>query len=109
LIAHLDPVELAAWRADPAREPPLVIDVREPWELAACAFDDDVLHIPLGELPHRVDELPRDRDLVVLCHHGVRSVHAVAYLVHAGFGRVYNLRGGVAAWADDVDPAMPRY
>jgi rhodanese-related sulfurtransferase len=53
--------------------------------------------------------LPRDRDIVVICHHGRRSLHAAMWLAREGFARVYNLRGGVAGWADQVDPAMPRY
>jgi rhodanese-related sulfurtransferase len=108
LINQLSPRELAGWREDATREPPLVVDVREPWELAVCRLDDAV-SIPLGQLPTRARELPHGRDLVIVCHHGIRSLHAAAWLVRAGFGPVHNLRGGVAAWADEVDPAMPRY
>jgi rhodanese-related sulfurtransferase len=62
----------------------------------------------LRALPQAIDELPRERDIVV-CHHGIRSFHAAAWLKRAGFDRVHNLRGGVAAWADKVDAAMKRY
>ncbi len=85
-----------------------MLDVREPWELAICSIRD-ARGIPLGELGRRIDELPRDRPIVCVCHHGGRSQHAAMLLRNAGLGDVYNLRGGVAGWADEVDPSMPRY
>lgn len=108
MITQLAASELAAWREDAAREPPLVIDVREPWEYRFCHIAG-TLSIPLGELPARARELPHGRELVAVCHHGVRSLHAAGWLLRAGFPRVHNLRGGIAAWATDVDPTMPRY
>jgi rhodanese-related sulfurtransferase len=108
LIAQIDPAELAAWRQDAGREPPLVVDVRERWEFDYCRIDDS-RSLPLHALSQAVDDLPHERDIVVVCHHGVRSFHAAAWLKQAGFARMYNLRGGVAAWADEVEPAMKRY
>lgn len=108
MIEQLSPAELASWRDDPSREPPLVLDVREPWELSLCRLEPS-LAVPLGTLPQALDELPRDRAIVLLCHHGVRSMHAAAWLARNGFSRLHNLRGGIAAWADQVEPAMPRY
>ena len=108
MIRELAPAELCRWRADPARTAPLVVDVREPWELERCALSDSV-HLPMHELPARLGELPRGRDVVVVCHHGVRSRFAAQYLAGAGLGPVWNLTGGVAAWSDDVDPSLPRY
>jgi len=108
LIPELEPRELAEWQRDANREPPLLLDVREPWEHEVCRIDGAKL-VPLRSLPAVVDELPRDRDIVVVCHHGRRSLHAAIWLVRSGFERVQNLRGGVAAWADQVDPAMRRY
>ena len=108
MIREIAPAELAVWRADGNREPPVVVDVREPWELACCALPD-VVHVPMREVPGRVGELPRERDVVVVCHHGVRSLQVARYLVRLGFDTVWNLTGGMAAWADQVDPAMPRY
>jgi rhodanese-related sulfurtransferase len=108
LIADVEPAALAAWRSDAGREPPFVLDVREPWEVALCRIEDSVA-VPLQALPHAIAKLPRDRDIVVVCHHGVRSLHAAQWLARAGFARVRNLRGGIAAWADAVEPSMARY
>lgn len=108
MIRELAPAELHRWRADPSRAAPLVVDVREDWELERCALPGSV-HVPMRELPARVGELPRGRDLVVVCHHGVRSRFAARFLAGAGFAAVFNLTGGVAAWADDVDPTLARY
>ena len=108
MIRDLDPAELARWRADEGRKPPLVVDVREPWEVERCALPG-IVHVPMRELPARIGELPRERDVVVVCHHGVRSRQVAHYLVRLGYMAVWSLTGGVAAWADQVDPAMPRY
>ena len=108
MIAEIGPAELHAWCCDPGREPPLIVDVREPWEFAYCRIDGS-RSVPLQTLPAALDELPRDRELVVVCHHGARSLHAAAWLARAGFDRVRNLRGGLSAWADQVDPGMKRY
>lgn len=94
--------------SDAGQEPPFLLDVREPREFEYCRIEGSVL-IPLGELPRRADELPRERHIVVICHHGNRSMHAAMFL-QQNFGlNVANLQGGVAAWARDVDPAMKQY
>jgi rhodanese-related sulfurtransferase len=108
LIRQIAPAELAAWRADAARPAPVVVDVRETWEFERCRIDG-ALSIPLAQLPGRRDELPGDRDLVMVCHHGHRSQHAAMWLAQNGFASVHNLRGGVEAWALEVDIGMPRY
>jgi rhodanese-related sulfurtransferase len=108
LIPQLAPAELARWRADAARAAPVLVDVREPWEFAHCRIEDSI-SIPLGHLTTRLAELPRNRDLVLVCHHGSRSQHAAMLLAQRGFASVHNLRGGVEAWALEVDPAMQRY
>ncbi|MBT9566977.1 MAG: sulfurtransferase [Thiobacillus sp.] len=87
---------------------PVLLDVREPWEWNLCRLPGAVL-IPMHELPSRIEELNKTAETVVICHHGVRSYHAARYLETTGFENVINLSGGVAAWADEVDPAMPRY
>ena len=86
----------------------LLLDVREEDEVALCALPDHV-HIPMNLIPLRHNELPDDRLIVVYCHHGVRSLHVAMYLADAGFEHVINLKGGINAWALEVDPTMPRY
>ncbi|OZA22041.1 MAG: sulfurtransferase [Hydrogenophilales bacterium 17-64-11] len=105
-MRQLRPAELAAHLR--AGHAPVLLDVREPWEWNLCHLPDAIL-IPMHELPARLQELDKDAETVVICHHGVRSYHAARYLETLGFGDVVNLSGGVAAWADEVDPAMPRY
>jgi len=108
LIPQLAPAEVAQWRADASRAAPVLVDVREPWEFAHCRIEGSV-SIPLGQLPARLEELPADRDLVLVCHHGSRSQHAAMFLAQRGYPSVHNLRGGVEAWAVDVEPGMKRY
>lgn len=96
------------WLHNPSRPRPLLLDVREPWEYALCQIADSQL-LPLQELPQRCNELSGERAIVVICHHGMRSQQAAHFLEDAGFARLYNLSGGIAAWAAQVDPAMPRY
>ena len=85
-----------------------LIDVREPHEYEIAQIKGAKL-IPLGELPQRIAELPRDREIVVHCHAGVRSAHAVMLLEKAGFARTANLAGGIEAWSVEIDPTVPRY
>jgi adenylyltransferase/sulfurtransferase len=91
-----------------ARGDVAVVDVREPYELAICRIDG-ALAIPLGDLPHRLHELPRDVDLVLVCRVGARSAQAAAFLRANGFPRARNLQGGLLAWIDQVDPSQPKY
>jgi rhodanese-related sulfurtransferase len=88
--------------------PPLVLDVREDWERAAARLPD-TLDIPMMEIPQRLAELPRDRDIVVMCHGGVRSMKVARFLAQSGFSQVANLTGGIHAWACDVDPSTGTY
>jgi adenylyltransferase/sulfurtransferase len=84
-----------------------VLDVREPHEYQICNINGHL--IPLGDLPKRVNELDSSREIVAHCRSGVRSAKAVAFLQQAGFKKVHNLAGGILAWADRVDPRMPKY
>lgn len=87
---------------------PLLLDVREPHETALCKIADSVL-MPLGEIRARLNELPHDREIIVICHHGMRSQHAGMLLENAGFPRITNLSGGIDAWATLVEPGMVKY
>lgn len=100
--------ELAAWIADPARTAPLLLDVREPWEAQICSIHGSEL-VPMRMLPDRVPALDAQRPVVCICHHGGRSAHVAMFLARQGFDDVYNLTGGVDAWARQVDSAMPTY
>ncbi|MHB8536329.1 MAG: rhodanese-like domain-containing protein [Sulfuricaulis sp.] len=86
----------------------LVIDVREPWELNVCSLPG-AMPIPMRAIPARYMELPKDSDIVLMCHHGIRSQQVASFLERQGFTRLNNLTGGIAAWARDVDPGMPTY
>lgn len=107
-MQHIRPAELKAWLDDPQRDKPLLLDVREPWEFERCHIAGAV-SLPMNGIPARLAELPRDRDIVVICHHGVRSFHVARFLEHNGLTRVINLTGGVDAWAKEADPSMPTY
>ncbi len=93
-----------------SHEAPKLLDVREAEEHAFCALPNSRL-LPLSELAERAEELDdwRDGDVVVYCHHGVRSAHAIAYLSSLGFTRLANLTGGIDRWSAEVDPVVPRY
>jgi sulfur-carrier protein adenylyltransferase/sulfurtransferase len=106
LVPEIEPEALAS--AIASTEPPLVIDVREPEEWAIAHLSHARL-IPKGELPERVDEITRAREVVLYCHTGVRSGQATRMLLDLGFANVKSLKGGIDAWAARVDPSMPRY
>ena len=104
-VPQLTPRELAERLA--SGQPITVIDVREPWE-HGIAHLASARHIPLGALAAAEAELPRDRDVVFVCHHGARSQAAAEYFAARGI-RAVNLSGGIDAWSRDVDPTVPRY
>lgn len=100
--------ELAEWLADNNRQPPLLLDVREPWECELCQIQGSQA-LPMHLVPLHCDELPEDREIVVICHHGGRSMQVAMFLERKGFAAIYNLMGGVDAWACEVEPGMRRY
>ena len=85
-----------------------VLDVRNPNEFQICRIPGTVL-VPLPELPNRLAEVPRDREVVVHCKSGMRSAKAIEFLRSQGYSKLVNLTGGILAWAEKVDPGMPRY
>ena len=91
-----------------APQPAIVIDVREPWENELCSLPGSKL-IPLGSLPQRLAEIPKDRPVVMHCHHGGRSGRAVAYLMEQGYTNAFNLKGGIHAWSQRIDPSVKTY
>jgi rhodanese-related sulfurtransferase len=87
----------------------VLLDVRELWEYDAARIDGSK-HIPMGEIPARFNqELDPDSHIVVVCHHGVRSMNVTAWLHQQGFENVQSLRGGLDRWAREVDPSVPLY
>lgn len=105
---EITPRELAARLG--AGAPTYLVDVRQPWEHALVALPGSVL-MPLDALPSRLADLtpPPDALVVAYCHHGVRSLNAAMFLAMRGWSDVVSLAGGIDAWAQDVDPSLPRY
>ena len=106
MIGKIDPVALKE-RLDQG-ESVLILDVREPFEIALAPFPG-ATHIPMGDIPSRLTELNPDQETVVVCHHGVRSAQVAMYLAQMGFEHLLNLTGGIDAWSEDADPSTPRY
>lgn len=86
----------------------VLLDVRQKWETDICRIAGS-MHIPAGEIDRRLGEISPESEIVVYCHHGVRSAAAARHLRQRGFGRVWNLAGGIASWAKAIDLAMPQY
>jgi rhodanese-related sulfurtransferase len=104
-LSEIDPIELKRRLGKGDR--PVILDVREPWEIAAASIAGTV-NIPMGDIPSRLAELDPNRETIVMCHHGVRSAQVAMYLARSGFEHVLNLAGGIDAWSD-MDPSVPRY
>ena len=89
-------------------ESPLVIDVREDWELQLASVPG-VVHVPMNQIPARLGEFSRETETIVMCHAGGRSMRVAMYLANQGFTNVFNLTGGITAWSELVDATVPRY
>ena len=87
---------------------PVILDVREKWEYDICHIENSV-HIPMGQITERKDDLNNNDMIIVVCHHGIRSRMVAKYLDANGFTNVINLSGGVDAWSNEVDPSMTKY
>ncbi|HEY9939439.1 TPA: rhodanese-like domain-containing protein [Neisseria meningitidis] len=105
-IVQLGSAESKAWMDEGRMF--CLLDVRTDEETAVCSLPN-ALHIPMNLIPLRQNELPDDVPLVVYCHHGIRSLHTAMYLADAGFENLYNLQGGIDAWAAEIDGNMMRY
>jgi rhodanese-related sulfurtransferase len=106
MVGEMHPSELQARRA--AGTAPLVIDVRETWELQLASIPG-VLHIPMNEIPAKLGDLDKNSELVVMCKSGGRSMQVAQFLARNGFQSVKNLTGGILAWSRDVDPSVAPY
>jgi rhodanese-related sulfurtransferase len=111
MIPQVRPSDFDAWlQANPDR--PLVLDVREPWEVQVASVkpqDFELVTIPMNQIPGRLGELPQDRPIACLCHHGTRSQRVAQFLAQQGYTDVANIAGGIDAWTRERDPAVPRY
>jgi len=103
---EVDVMQAKAWLN--SRSPPVILDVREPYEVALCSLPGS-LTMPMGQVGEKFASLPKDRGILVLCHHGGRSLQAVRFLRAKGLARATSLRGGIDEWAEAFDPKMPRY
>ena len=113
MITQFRPADLGAWLQDAqALGQPVVLDVREPWELQTASVKPEgftLLAIPMGEIPARLAELDPARPVACLCHHGGRSLRVAGFLAQNGFAHVANIAGGIDAWAHERDASIPRY
>jgi rhodanese-related sulfurtransferase len=107
-MQHLTAPELAALLTNGDGTPPVLLDVREPWELQTCVIEG-AISMPMNTVPAHLEQLDRDVPVVCICHHGARSLRVAQFLENNGFEHVTNLTGGVHAWAQQVDPSMPTY
>lgn len=115
-ISQIRPADLNAWLAGHTAAdgtPPVVLDVREPWErqVASVSPADGLrlVAIPMGEIPARLAELDPAQPVACLCHHGARSQRVAMFLAQQGFGDVANISGGIDAWSRERDPGVPLY
>ena len=113
MIEHVHPSDLKAWLEKMRLHgQPVVLDVREPLELQRASIRPEgfeLVHIPMGAIPPRLNELDPTRPVACLCHHGARSMQVAAFLENQGFGHVANITGGINAWSSQVDASVPRY
>ena len=113
MITQIRPSELPDWLAAArAHGEPVVLDVREPGELAVASIKANgfnLLTIPMGVIPLRLAELDPEQPIACLCHHGGRSMQVASFLKAQGFAHVANIAGGINAWSAEVDPSVPRY
>jgi rhodanese-related sulfurtransferase len=109
-MQQLYPAQIAEWASQQAQRP-VLLDVREGWELQTASAKPealDLLHMPMQTVPARLDELDKTRPIACLCHHGGRSMQVASFLIQHGF-EVVNVAGGIHAWSAQVDPSIPVY
>lgn len=116
MIPQIRPAAFSAWLNSQVDATPLVLDVREPWEVSTASIQRladapsfDVLFMPMQSIPQRLHELPQDRGIACLCHHGIRSQQVAAFLLNRGFENVVNISGGIEAWSQELDASVVSY
>ena len=116
-MISIHPAQLTDWIASAQQEAsaerlPVVLDVREPWELQTASVKPDgfeLIAMPMRSVPARYLELDRNQAIACLCHHGARSAQVVHFLMQQGFTQTVNIHGGINAWSHERDPAVPVY
>lgn len=111
-MQQIRPAQFQEWLAQHAGEQPLVLDVREPWEVQTASVTPDgfeLLNIPMQQIPAQLNQLDEDRPIACLCHHGMRSLHVASFLEQNGYTNITNLTGGIDLWSAERDPSVPRY
>lgn len=109
-MEQIYPAQVAEWASQQAQRP-ILLDVRETWELQTASAKPealDLVHMPMQSIPARLDELDKTRPIACLCHHGGRSMQVASFLSQHGF-QVVNVAGGIHAWSAQVDPSIPVY
>ena len=113
MVSQIRPAQFSEWiKKNSPTGNPIVLDVREPLEIQTAsikAADFDLLCIPMGSIPSKIQELPTDRAIACLCHHGSRSMQVAQYLHQNGFQNVVNISGGIHLWAQELDVSIPNY
>lgn len=113
MVDQVRPAALAAWfAAEPSSVLPLLLDVRELWEVQLASVQPagfELRALPMNSIPAQLAALDPDRPVACLCHHGMRSQNVALFLERHGFDRVANISGGIDAWSAECDPAVPRY
>jgi rhodanese-related sulfurtransferase len=107
-MEQINALQLKEWLDRAGDAPPLLLDVREPWEHQTAHIANSML-VPMNTVPARLAELDPDAETVVICHHGGRSAQVAMFLERNGFKKVFNLAGGVDGWARQVAPDMATY
>ncbi len=113
MIDQIRPADLSSWmQSQPAGSEPVVLDVRESWELEAASVRADgfkLVTIPMNDVPARIGELDPQQPVAVLCHHGARSQRVAVFLAGKGFDKLANIAGGIDAWSAELDAGVPQY
>jgi rhodanese-related sulfurtransferase len=107
MFAQLSPKEVAE-RLKTRPGSVVLLDVREPYERDLAVIEPSV-HIPMQEVPGRLADIPKDKEVILYCHSGTRSMMVAGFLVSHGWESVANLSGGIDAWSLEIDPRIPRY
>ena len=110
LMEQIYPSQVAEWASQQTQRP-ILLDVREGWELQTASTQPealDLVHMPMQTIPARLSELDKTRPIACLCHHGSRSMQVASFLIQHGF-QVVNVAGGIHAWSNQVDPSIPVY